>query len=98
MSKPKNIAEQIEELQRDTEKLKDYQKLLEKALKIEFGAGRNEIEKALQKGTGTVSDFERKICQFFSLNSVEDRSQFLATICSDSTRNFFEKRRENPEE
>lgn len=89
----KSISEQIEDLQQENEHLKEFEKLFEKALKMEFGMSRKAIEKKLSNS----SDFERKICDFFSLKTDQDKKDFLIVMCSDSSLRFFTGKRENIE-
>ena len=89
----KSISEQIEDLQQENEHLKEFEKLFEKALKMEFGM----IRKAIEKKLSNSSDFERKICDFFSLKTDQDKKDFLIVMCSDSSLRFFTGKRENIE-
>ena len=91
----KSITEQIEDLQKENERLREFEKLFEKALKNEFGIGRKTIQKKLSETGERTSDFERKICAFFDLKSEADKETFLAVMCSDSSLRFFNGKREN---
>ena len=91
----KSITEQIEDLQKENERLQRYEKIFEKALKNEFGMGRKTIQKKLAETGERTSDFERKICAFFDLKSEADKDAFLTVICSDSSLRFFNGKREN---
>ena len=95
MSKKISITEQIEELQEENARLKEYEKLFEKALKNEFGFGRKAIKKMLAGDEEKTSEFERKLCTFFGLETAEDKAAFLAVMCSESSLRFFNGKREN---
>lgn len=89
----KSITEQIEYLQKEKERLHEYEKLFDKALKNEFGIGRKAIHKKLAETIEKTSDFECKICDFFDLKSEADKTTFLAVMCSDSSLRFFNGKR-----
>ena len=91
----KSITEQIEDLQKENERLQGYEKLFEKALKNEFGMGRKTIQKKLAETGEKVSYFERRICAFFDLKSDAEKDTFLAVMCNDSCLRFFNGKREN---
>lgn len=91
----KSITEQIEDLQKENDRLREYEKLFEKALKNEFGIGRKSIHKKLAESNEKSSDFESRICSFFGLKSDADKDVFLSIMCSDSSLRFFNGKREN---
>ena len=83
-------------LQKENEKIRAYQKILDKFLMIEFGLTRNEILKHLtrcESSLTTVSEFEKKIRQYFGLKTDRDRAGFLNTMCNENSKNFFAKNR-----
>lgn len=82
------IAQQLEELQQENSKLKEYEKLFEKSLKLEFGLSRRDIEKLIQNQSKYDQSFERKICSYFALNSDAEKETFLATLCTVSGADF----------
>lgn len=90
----KSITEQIEDLQQENERLREYEKLFEKALKNEFGIGRKSIHKKLAETDEKSSGFEGRICSFFGLTSDADKDEFLSIMCSDSSLRFFYGKRE----
>lgn len=90
---PKSITEQIEDLQNENLRLKEFEKLFEKAVRNEFGIGSKTIKKILKKDTENASEFEREICAFFGLESEDDKTTFLAIMCSDSSLRFFNAKR-----
>ena len=91
----KSITEQIENLQKENEHLREYEKLFEKALKYEFGVGRKIIRKKLSEDAEKGSDFEKKICSFFDLKSEEDKAAFITVMCGDSSLRFFRENRKS---
>lgn len=98
----KSITDQILEIQAENDLLKEYRKLLDKALKIEYGKGLKDIEKSLseeiKKADPLTSDFDKKITSFFGLKTDEDMADFLHTICTESVRKYFtENRADNGE-
>ena len=82
------ITQQLTDLQQENEKLRSYEKLFDKYLKIEFGVGKKEIDNLLKKPKKNEIDFAEKICSFFGLKSDADRAGFLAALCSDSGTDF----------
>lgn len=97
----KNLMSEIEQLQKENERLKEYQKAIDKILKIEFGRSRNEILDLVKKSdssSATMSDFEKKIRQYFGLKTGNDMADFLRIMCNENNKNFFAKKRtENAE-
>ena len=76
----KNIAEQITQqltdLQKENEKLRNYEKLFEKFLKSEYGMSKKELESKL--------DFAEKITSRYGLKSESDRETFREFIFHDT--------------
>ena len=93
MSKPKTITQQIEDLQHENERLKEFDKLIEKAVKIEFGCDRKSIHKMMQNSTHFQNEFEKKIINYFDLKSSDDMEKFLSIICSESTLKYVNTKR-----
>lgn len=85
MSKPKTITQQIEDLQQENERLKEFDKLFEKAVKIEFDCDRKSIHKMMQNSTHSQNEFEKKIINYFDLKTSDDMEKFITIICSEST-------------
>lgn len=84
----KSITEQIEQLQAENNRLREFEKLFEKALKKEFGIGKKEIEKKIS-AIEKPSNFENQLCDYFGLISEHDKSDFLSIMCSESSLKFF---------
>lgn len=89
----KTITQQIEDLQAENERLKELDKLFEKAIKTEFGCDRKSIKKSLKNSDHFQSDFEKKICTYFALKTPAEMDEFVSIICSESTLNFVNNRR-----
>ena len=101
------IKDEIEELEKENELLQEYRKLLEKALKLEVGAGLKEIKKLVQNQDENstkkqmetitesepkkVSAFESNLCEYFSLYNEEDKKKFVDVMCSPSCMKYFVK-------
>lgn len=89
----KTIQEQIAEMEHRCAKLEELQKLFEKAVKNEFGIESKKIHKILENSNEKSSDFEKKIASYFGLKTSQDYSNFLAIFCTDSSLNYFNKKR-----
>ena len=93
----KTITELINELEQENQKLKEFrtesEKIFEKALKLEFGINKKQIEKILSNSYRTT-EFERKICEYFSLKSEQEKQNFLTVFCSESSLNYYKSKRE----
>lgn len=91
----KTIAEQIEDLEKENQRLKEVEKELEKfidkAIKARLGLSIKEAEAAL-KNIGKISKFEHDLCRYFGLKSHDDKEIFLSIICSEATRNYHKKK------
>ena len=95
MAKLKTITEQIEEMQEANKKLADYEKIFDKLCQINFGISAKSIQKMTEEHNENCSDFEKKICNYFCLKTSADKNSFLSIMCSDSSKNFFNSKREN---
>lgn len=95
MAKQKTITEQIEEMQEANKKLSDYEKIFDKLCQINFGISAKSIQKMTEEHSENCSDFEKKICNYFGLKTSADKNSFLSIMCSDSSKNFFNSKREN---
>lgn len=93
MSKAKTITQQIEELQSENDRLRELEKLFEKAVKSEFGCDRRSIHKMIKNEANSQSDFEKKISTYFNLKTPADMEEFLSVFCSESSKNFFNTHR-----
>lgn len=89
----KTIQEQIAEMENRCAKLEELQKLFEKAVKNEFGIEAKKLHKILENDNANSSDFEKKIASYFDLKSNEDFSNFLSIFCTESSLNYFNKKR-----
>lgn len=93
----KSITEQIQDLETENQKLRDHkiesEKIFDKALKLELGISKKQIEKIINSGFHT-SEFEKKICEYFSIKSEEEKNQFIKVFCSESSLNYFKNKRE----
>lgn len=87
------IAQQLTELQQENSKLKEYEKIFEKLLKIEFNLSKKDIEKVIQSQAKNDHDFERRICSFFALNSDAEKEAFLTAICTENGAEFYRRNR-----
>ena len=92
-----SLAEQLEELESAANQLNDYQKLFDKACQINFGMTAKSIQKLTENNTENISDFERKISNFFGLKTAADKADFISVMCSESSRKFFRTKREADE-
>lgn len=81
----KTITEQIIALQSENERLKEFQKLFDKAVRIEFGIDTKKLHKMIEN----QSDFEKKITSYFGLKSDADFNKFLDIFCTESNLAFF---------
>lgn len=95
MSKTKSISEQIEEMQKANERLKEYEKLFDKACQINFGSSAKTVEKKMQNSMEPRTNFENKIRTFFGLKTEQDLKEFVRIMCTESTLNFYRKKRED---
>lgn len=86
-----NIAEEIAKLEKENERIKEYQKLLDKALKIELGIGLKEVEKLIKNQAKNPSDFEEAIADYFDLVTENDKAQFLRVMLSSTSLDFYRK-------
>lgn len=89
----KSITEQITDLQNENERLKELDKLFEKAIKTEFGCDRKTIHKMMKNNANLQSNFEKKISNYFNLKTPADMEEFLSVFCSENSKNFFNTHR-----
>ena len=85
----KNITDQIIALQEENEQLKDLQKIFEKALKSQFGCDAKTIKKSISLN----QSFCTKLATYFNLKKTEDFDAFLEIFCTESSLNYFHKKR-----
>lgn len=88
---PKSITDQIEDLQNENLRLKEFEKLFDKAVKKTFGIDSRSIRKRLSKGAENTSEFERKICHYFDINTDEEKTAFLEILCNDENLRYVMK-------
>lgn len=95
MAKKLSLTEQLEELQNAADQLGEYQKLFDKACQINFGMSAKSIEKLTASSAENLSEFEKKICNYFGLKTATDKKDFVSIMCSESSKKFFKSKREN---
>lgn len=94
----KTIQEQIAEMEARCSQLEELQKLFEKAVKNEFGIDAKKIHKILENGNDISNEFCKKITAHFGLKTKEDYADFLNIFCTESSLDYFTKKRaENKE-
>lgn len=89
MAKIKSIADQLQELQNSADQLKKYQKLFDKACQINFDMSAKSIKKIIENNDKNCSDFEKKICNYFNLNSTSEKEKFISIICTNNILSFY---------
>lgn len=89
----KSITEQIADLQSENERLKELDKLFEKAIKTEFGCDRKTIHKTMKNSDHIQSNFDKKIISYFGLKNASEMEEFISIICSENTLNYFNNKR-----
>ena len=94
----KTIQEQIAEMEARCSQLEELQKLFEKAIKNEFGIESKKIHKILENSNDISSDFGKKIATHFGLKTKEDYVDFLNIFCTESSLDYFIKKRSEKEE
>lgn len=89
MSKKITITEQIAELQEENERLKELEKLFDKACQINFGYSAKNIRKMIEKSEDPCSNFETKMRAFFGLKTDKDLANFISLICTESCLKYY---------
>lgn len=100
-TKNTSISQQIEELEQECERIKEYDKLLSKAVKIRTGVELSELEKMLKnndKNQALKSQFASEIIKYFNLKNESDLSNFVSIMCCESSLKFYTARAENRRE
>lgn len=99
--KPLSFLEQADALERENKQLKEsldaYKKLADTVVKAELGMDLKAVKKLLEKGDERhliESIFEEKICNYFGLNTDEDKEDFLQIMLTQSSLNHFKKERQ----
>ncbi len=96
-----SITAELQKIESENEalksKVKDYKKLLDKALKIELGLGIADLEKRLKTNEKNDHEppgrLEQILKEKYAIKTLEDQEQFLQIICSKSVMDFYEKHR-----
>lgn len=94
----KTIQEQITEMEARCNQLESLQKLFEKAVKNEFGIEAKKIHKIIENSNDISSDFTKKIASHFALKTEKDFADFLTIFCTESSLDYFIKKRAEKEE
>ena len=89
----KTIQEQIADMEARCNQLEELQKLFEKMVKNEYGIDAKKLHKILENNEAAVSAFEKKIGTYFGLKTSQDYNDFLAIFCTESSLNYFNKKR-----
>ena len=85
----KTITEQIADLERENQSLKEFQKLFDKAVKLEFGIDTKKLHKIIENDAENHGNFEKKIATFFGLKTDADFAKFVEIFCTDSSLNYY---------
>lgn len=88
-----DLYKQITELENQNRKLKNYQKTAEKIKKLLTDLEPEKEQKAVEKIIETPTEFERQICDYYSLYDDDDRQKFLEIMLNSKSKNFFRSRR-----
>ncbi len=88
----KSITEQIADLQSENERLKELQKLFDKAVKNEFGEDVKSLHKLLESRDDSPA-FSTKLRSYFNLKTQQDLDDFLSVFCTNNSLEYFKKNR-----
>ena len=80
----KNLVTQLEDIQHENDELKKFKKSVQKYLQ-------KSADFLDEKQPEKVSDFERKICNFYGLKSEADKQKYLAVMLNDQSKHFWER-------
>lgn len=94
----KTITEQIADLERENQSLKEFQKLFDKAVKLEFGIDTKKLHKIIKNDEENHVDFAKKIASYFSLKNDADFAKFVEIFCTDSSLNYYNNHKDNTNE
>ena len=47
------------------------------------------IKKIIENNDKNCSDFEKKICNYFNLNSTSEKEKFISIICTNNILSFY---------
>ena len=96
------ITDQITALQEENEKLSYLKKLLDKAIRNEFGMDTKAIHQTLNntsetinKSSNEISDFEQQICSYFNLYLTSDKDNFIRIMCTQKSLYYYQKQLQN---
>lgn len=89
----KTIQEQIADMEARCNQLEELQKLFEKMVKNEYGVDAKIIHKILDNNEAAISAFEKKIGTYFGLKTSQDYEDFQRIFCTESSLNYFNKKR-----
>lgn len=89
----KTITEQIQDLETENAQLREYKKLFEKAVKMEFGMDAKTIHQTLEFLTENRIYFIKKLSEFFALKTEEDYLLFVEIFCSEEYKKFHDENR-----
>lgn len=96
----KKISDQIEALEAENQKLKYYEKIIEKLfdkmVKTDLGMDLKSIRKILENHNSFKDNFIKKIADFYGLETEADYQDFLDTFCTNEFINHYNSV-ENPE-
>lgn len=94
MANINTLSQLISELQSENERLKELEKLFEKAIKIRFGKSSKEIEKSLRNSNKSEFLLEQKIIEFFDIKTESDLEAFKAVFFTEKSKAFFISQRQ----
>lgn len=84
-----SLKSELEKLQKDSDKLKKYDRFFDALLRDEFGLTKKEIHKRLNGGQIPLK--ELTIAEYFGLKNDDDWHEFLDIICSEKILDFYHK-------
>lgn len=90
----KTITEQINDLQKENNRLKELDKLFDKAVKNEFNMDKKIIHNLLDNWEGP-NEYFAKICDYFELESTAEMREFVSIICCEHVKNYLTAKRTN---
>ena len=90
------ITDQIAALEEENERLSGLKKLLDKAIRNEFGVDTKTIHDLIDNRSKTendslseTSDFEQQIVSYFDLYLLSDKDAFIRVMCSEKSLNYY---------
>ena len=85
----KTITEQIADLEQENQKLREFQKLFDKAVKLEFGISTKQLHNLIETQTDFITVFVSKLASYFNLETSEDLDKFIEIFCNEPTLNHY---------